>query len=146
MMTVCVATGVPQIAAAAAHDVAPYADRLPLAVPIGVWMTAVVLIYLSARYNMQADRYLASYKKIVRQVGLLTYPLYLIHVHVGGAALFLAHRASIGFGSAVALALLTSIACSWLVTVLPEPALKRLLSRCITPNSGRANRSRASVE
>jgi exopolysaccharide production protein ExoZ len=146
MMTVCVATGFPQIAATAVHDVAPYADRLPLAVPIGVWMTAVALIYLSARYNMQADRYLASYKKIVRQVGLLTYPLYLIHAHVGGAVLVLAHRASIGFGSAVALAVLTSIAFSWLITVLPEPALKRLLSRCITPNSGRASQPRASVE
>jgi hypothetical protein len=100
-MTVCVATGFPQIAATAVHDVAPYADRLPLAVPIGDWVTAIALIYISARYNMQADRYLASYKKIVRQVGLL-YPLYLIHAHVGGAVLVLAHRASIGFGSAVA--------------------------------------------
>ena len=145
-MTVCVATGFPQIAATAVHDVAPYADRLPFAVPIGVWVTAIALIYISARYNMQADRYLASYKKIVRQVGLLTYPLYLIHAHVGGAVLVLAHRASIGFGSAVALAVLTSIAFSWLITVLPEPALKRLLSRCIKPNSGRASRLHASVE
>jgi hypothetical protein len=44
-MTVCVATGFPQIAATAVHDVAPYADRLPLAVPIGVWVTAIALIY-----------------------------------------------------------------------------------------------------
>lgn len=144
-MTVCVATGFPQIAATAVHDVAPYADRFPLAVPIGVWVTAIALIYISARYNMQADRYPTSYKKIVRQIGLL-YPLYLIHAHVGGAVLVLAHRASIGFGSAVALAVLTSIAFSWLITVLPEPALKRLLPRCITPNSGRASRLRASVE
>jgi hypothetical protein len=141
-MTACVATGFPQIAATAVHDVSPYADRLPLAVPIGVWVTAIALIYISARYNMQADRYLASYKKIVRQVGLL-YPLYLIHAHVGGAVLVLAHRASIGFGSAVAW---RCCSFSWLITVLPEPALKRLLPRCITPNSGRASRLRASVE
>ncbi len=61
-------------------------------------------------------------------------------------SLFLAHRASIGFGSAVALALfMTSIAFSWLITVFPEPVLKRLQSHCITPNSGRARRP-ASVE
>jgi exopolysaccharide production protein ExoZ len=109
-------------------------------------MTAIALIYLSARFNMQADRYLASHKKLVRQVGLLTYPLYLIHFHVGGAVLFLAYRASIDFGSAVALALLTSIACSWLITVFLEPVLKRLLARCITPSSGRTIQPRASVE
>ncbi|MGH6868790.1 MAG: acyltransferase family protein, partial [Methylocella sp.] len=146
IMTVCVATGFLQIAATEVHDVAPYADRLPLAVPIGVWITAIALIYLSARYNMQADRYLASHKKLIRQIGLLTYPLYLIHWHVGGAVLFLAHRASIGFGSAVVLALLASIASSWLVTVFPEPVLKKLLAGCITPNSGRARKPLASVE
>ncbi|MGH6835806.1 MAG: acyltransferase family protein [Methylocella sp.] len=145
MMTVCVATGFLQIGNTAVSEI-PYGDRLPLAVPIGVWLTAVALIYLSARYNIQADHYLAPHKKLVRQIGLLTYPLYLIHKHVGGAVLFLAHRASIGFASAVVLALLASIAFSWLVTVFPEPALKRLLASCITPNSGRARKPLASVE
>lgn len=146
LMIVCAVTSYIQIAAVASYETTAYLDRLPLSVPMAVWTAAVVFIYLSGRFNNLADKFLAPHKKIVRQMGLLTYPLYLVHVHIGGAVLLAAHWVSIGFTGSVALALSSAIATSWWISVTPEPALRRFLSHCITSGEGFIRRALALVE
>jgi peptidoglycan/LPS O-acetylase OafA/YrhL len=53
------------------------------AVPIALWLAAVISIMVSIKYNRHLVRYFNCRPNIVRTIGLVTYPLYLVHVPVG---------------------------------------------------------------
>lgn len=66
---------------------------------------------------------------LVRFLGALTYPLYLLHQNIGYAA-FSRWSDSLGAGTVLALLLLALLAASALVACFVEPAGKRLVRAC----------------
>ena len=84
---ISVATGVFEIVGMSLFRNAQSGHALPVIVPVMVWLLAVGLIWLCAR------RTSPTVAPWIRTVGLMTYPIYLIHHSVGGLLVHLAARA-----------------------------------------------------
>jgi peptidoglycan/LPS O-acetylase OafA/YrhL len=82
-------------------------------VPMVVWLVAVALIAGSFKVTIPQSR-------LVRWIGLTTYPLYLLHDDVGNAALKISGN--------LPLALAAAVGAAALVTLVFEPPVKRLLA------------------
>jgi exopolysaccharide production protein ExoZ len=104
-----------------------------LLAPVTFWSTAVACIFAFSRpgniasVSGEATRY-------VRTLGLMTYPLYLVH-HVMGLAIL---RGVISVGLNKWLALASSVLCaiviSWIVCALWEPPIRRALKSVTNPH------------
>jgi peptidoglycan/LPS O-acetylase OafA/YrhL len=81
--------------------------------PVLVWLMAVALIVVSFKVNTPQSR-------LVRWIGLATYPLYLLHRDIGRAVLR-------GSGNLV-LAIVAPTLAAAIVTLLLEPPARRLLA------------------
>jgi peptidoglycan/LPS O-acetylase OafA/YrhL len=66
-----------------------------------------------------------------RRIGLMTYPLYLIHDVVGAAALGVLTRAGVPYLAAVPVVGAAMIAVSWLIAVEAEPRIRLLLDHTL---------------
>lgn len=94
-----------------------------------VWIAATFAIAASLRWKTEIAHIFAQHAKTVRVLGLMTYPLYLIHIHAGIPLELLVLQAGLpieiaimaGYGAALAAALLVAL---WL-----EPPLNKLISR-----------------
>ncbi len=97
--------------------------QLPV-VPAIVWLLAVVGILLAIRCNETVIRITGD--TWLRRVGQMTYPLYLLHIPVGGVAMFLGNRLGLSGIFSLLLGILASIAVSWWVAMWADPQLQRL--------------------
>lgn len=98
-----------------------------------VWATLAFGICLSGRYAEAILRLPDRWLRTIRYLGLLTYPLYLIH-NVNGVVLE-RHLLALSVPPAVAvlLTLAASLAAACLVETLCEPKVKRLLASGLDP-------------
>jgi len=85
-------------------------------VPVVVWLVAVGLIIASFKVAIPQSR-------MIRWIGLTTYPLYLLHDDIGQAVL----KAS----GNLALALATAVVAAAIVTLFMEPLVRRLLAAAL---------------
>lgn len=130
LLMLCFFTGaVLQIAAQAGLN--GHRTGIPLShgVPVTVFLFVMLAMQGAVRYNaaiLQATRRVPT---LLRTVGLMTFPLYLLH-NVAGAA-YMAMLVEVGVEQhlALALTLLTFTAAAWLVAVRLEPALQRVTRR-----------------
>jgi peptidoglycan/LPS O-acetylase OafA/YrhL len=93
--------------------------------PCVMWLASLAWIVLSVAYNDQIRSLPIWTLQSLRRLGLMTYPLYLLHNVAGGAIMgALANR-----GLPTLAALLLSIAIimglTWWVSRIPEPALQK---------------------
>jgi peptidoglycan/LPS O-acetylase OafA/YrhL len=127
-MCVCVAGAFPEIYR---HAVETYTEYSPIRSfwipPMLVWATSLGLIVASVRYNATISRALGSGgAATARKLGLMTYPLYLVHQQVG-FALIAKLKGLMGDFAAFALVLFIVIVLSFLVvTFIERPLQKRL--------------------
>lgn len=116
--------------AAEGYGVAGADGRYWLA-PYFIWLAALLMIGLSLRYKRDAAAAVAEAPRLgegLRLLGLTTYPLYLIHMHLGGLGITLAIAAGQGRAVAVVVGSLLSFAFAALVATTVEPKLGRTLS------------------
>lgn len=110
---------------------------------IGIWVAATASMGLSIAYREQIGRALSGCRNVVRIVGLSTYPLYLLHGFVGGAALAGARTVGLGRFAGFLAALCVASVVSAVVAVQIEPrvndALRRLIQRSPSARSFLAN-------
>jgi peptidoglycan/LPS O-acetylase OafA/YrhL len=66
-----------------------------------------------------------------RRIGLMTYPLYLIHDVVGAAIIGALMRAGVPYLLSVVIVGATMIAASWLIAIEAEPRIRLLLDHTI---------------
>lgn len=89
-----------------------------------VWGGSVVLFLASVFYN---DRILAvipeAGRRFTRKIGIMTYPLYLIHAVVGSVALYWFTRAGLPSGAALAAVILLVFLLTYFVSML-EPLVR----------------------
>jgi len=93
---------------------------------------AVLAIWLLARVNDRV-RLNERTKRILRLIGLTTYPLYLMHEGVGGVAYSLLREWGLGQGAALLIGLSLSLMASLLVVLAVEPLLRRWMLAGVHP-------------
>ncbi|MGC5799154.1 acyltransferase [Sphingomonas sp. NFX23] len=97
-------------------------------VPTTIWLGALVTIFISATYNIHVVRLIGNQKRIVKVLGLTTYPLYLIHQPVGIWLAYSCLKRGIEPLPSLIIASVASIGIAiWVATVL-EPRLRGWMS------------------
>jgi len=70
-------------------------------------------------------------KKVIRIMGLITYPLYLMHEAVGGYFLHVLREAGVGFPGAIGFAAVVAVLVAYVVAATLEPAVRRVVGGLI---------------
>lgn len=107
-----------------ALDMAAFVPNLHEVDAALVWLASVAAIMVSVFLNEKVSAILKPGTQVIKTLGLVTYPLYLIHDVVGSAVLRTSHM--VGQTTALGLALLVSFAAAYAVVRL-EPGLRRPL-------------------
>jgi peptidoglycan/LPS O-acetylase OafA/YrhL len=107
------------------------AGMLPYVPPL-IWLTAVAMIFISIRFNAVIFSRLPEWMLLfIRRIGLMTYPLYLIHQNamlaaMGGIAKLGAHPYL-----ALATGISGALILSWAISVYMEPRLQKSMKTAL---------------
>jgi peptidoglycan/LPS O-acetylase OafA/YrhL len=109
-----------------------YAQPIPIMGPLVAFAIAMVLMFYSI-FKESAQRPWVS--KVMRQIGLSTYPLYLVHTALGVSLMtvMLKHRFTPWLS--VFSGLVLSIVGAVVIALLIEPTLQRVLRSILTPKA-----------
>jgi peptidoglycan/LPS O-acetylase OafA/YrhL len=100
---------------------------LPIMVPPAIWTAFILLIIGSIAMNDRACAWAGVRARAIRMLGLMTYPLYLLHQTVGSAVVLTLHDHGIPRFPALFFAIAICLAVSWIIASALEPGLKRHL-------------------
>ncbi len=100
-----------------------------VAVPILIWVACLAAMILSVRFNAQVSRVIPG--RIARNIGIATYPLYLINDVIGAIFLKGAYALTAHAEVALAIAMLTTSALAIFIAACAEPPLRELLATAI---------------
>ena len=103
-----------------------------VAVPILIWATCLVAIVLSVRFNDQISRVIPG--RFARNIGIATYPLYLINDLIGAVFLKVAYALTSHAGAALALAMLATCALALSIAAFAEPPIRTVLATAFDRN------------
>lgn len=115
--------------------------------PFLVWAVTCLVIWGSVRASTRVARWIeprAGLARTVRTIGLVTYPLYLVHLQPGGLIMAAALRAGVPGWAAVGCACLVAIVLATVIARLIEPPVHRAVKRLIEAALARGLRLRAS--
>jgi peptidoglycan/LPS O-acetylase OafA/YrhL len=98
-------------------------------VPILIFLAGLAVVLGATRLQPQLARVIDA--RLAASLGLMTYPLYLLHQEVGAAVLAALMREGAWFGPAIALTLATILAAAWWVARRGEPVLRARLAAAI---------------
>ncbi len=100
-------------------------------VPIALWLGAMLSIGMSIKYNTVMERLFKRRRNLIRTIGLITYPLYLIHEPAGAWLQF----ELLAFGcppmSALVMAAGFSIVLAIIIAIWLEPVLQNQVRKCL---------------
>lgn len=131
----CAAAAALQVRESAAWEMAGRADlaaRWPVA--YAIWSAITVIVVLSFLYSADIAARAQRVSRPLRLAGLCTYPLYLVHIHVGGAILLAA--ASWGPMPALLAAFAGSLLAALAIALWLEPPLHKAV-QTILETAGR---------
>lgn len=89
--------------------------------PVGAWLLAIVVIYLSLRHISTSSH------KFIRMLGLATYPLYLVHDFMGATIVGALYRHGLNSWLAAAGGMTSSIIVSVIIARYMEPSLRHVV-------------------
>jgi peptidoglycan/LPS O-acetylase OafA/YrhL len=97
--------------------------------PFAIWLAAVALISLSLGWKSEIARLVRAIRigGLLRTIGLATYPLYLIHIHVAGMAITIALAMGVPLMPALVTAASLCVLVAALIAVVIEPQVRRLV-------------------
>jgi peptidoglycan/LPS O-acetylase OafA/YrhL len=93
--------------------------------PCIIWLSAMVFFWVVVANNARVQQLPAWCLQLLRRLGLMTYPLYLLHSVTGGALLGAFVEWGIPTGLALAASVTIVLALSWWISKVPEPALQK---------------------
>jgi peptidoglycan/LPS O-acetylase OafA/YrhL len=95
--------------------------------PFVIWCISIAILILSVTYESFLAKIFAPISSNIRLLGLVTYPLYLIHFHIGGSAMIVAYKSGLTPASALSIGISTSLLFSFFITTYMESFVKRKL-------------------
>ena len=124
VIALCVGTAMLHIA----NDQAWHAEvaHSTAAVPILLWATCMLGIFLSVRFNDQISRVIPG--RFARNIGIATYPLYLINDVIGAVFLKGAYALTSQAEAALAFAMLATCALALSIAAFAEPPIRTVLA------------------
>lgn len=124
VIALCVGTAIVHIA----HNKAWEAEvaHSTVVVPILIWATCIVAIVLSVRFNDLVSRVIPG--RLARNIGIATYPLYLINDLIGAVLLKGAYELTSHAELALAFAMLATCAIAVSIAAFAEPPIKKVLA------------------
>lgn len=129
-LLVALVTAAVQIKAAAGWEAGHAGLAVYWPIPLAIYVIGVALVWVSMAHNESVvDRIGLSGAHFVRRLGIMTYPLYLIHNHVGKPVILAALDMGVSLELAIALAMLSALAVAWCIAALLEPPLYSWISR-----------------
>lgn len=93
--------------------------------PCAIWLSAMLFFWIVVANNARVQQLPAWCLQLLRRLGLMTYPLYLLHSVTGGALLGAFVEWGIPTGMALAASVSIVLALSWWISKVPEPALQK---------------------
>lgn len=109
-----------------------YETNSSIALGVVFWLIGMAAVLASIRFAGQLARPLSGKRGIVRNLGLLSYPLYLNHYTFGMVLVPSLFALGLGQGWVLLLSLSIILATSWLVTIGPEPAVRGMLRQALS--------------
>jgi len=101
--------------------------RQPTLTPMTVWLGSLLAIYMAVVYNHKIHEISPPWLlRMFRTMGLMTYPLYLLHQTAGLALMNELVKLGLNAYAALLSIIVLAIASAWLVSVFIEPPLQRL--------------------
>ena len=124
LIALCVGTAMLHIA----NDKAWEADvaHSTVAVPILIWATCMVAIVLAVRFNDLISRVIPG--RFARNIGIATYPLYLINDLIGAVLLKGAFALTSNANEALAVAMLVTCALAFSIAAFAERPIRTMLA------------------
>lgn len=113
-----------QIAATVASFNAKGAE-MPLLVPVAIWLAALGIIVFSVVLNPLLANAPVWVAKTLRRMGLMTYPLYLLHQNTGLAVIGQVIKQGVDPYVALCIGITFALAASWTISVYLEPRLQK---------------------
>lgn len=110
----------------------------PVATPIVLWLLALAAIVASVIHNERLHRAPAWLIAGLRTMGLMTYPLYLLHQTAGLALMGGLVKIGIAPVAALFITIVTAFAAAWLVCAVLEPPLRSFSREILYRLEGRA--------
>lgn len=99
-------------------------DFSPL-VPCAIWLGAMLFFWLAIANNARVQQLPLWALQLLRRLGLMTYPLYLLHNVTGGALMGAFVQGGASTATAFGAAVVSVLALSWWISKVPEPALQK---------------------
>jgi peptidoglycan/LPS O-acetylase OafA/YrhL len=93
--------------------------------PCAIWLSAMLFFWIVVANNARVQQLPGWCLQLLRRLGLMTYPLYLLHSVTGGALLGAFVDVGIPTGPALAVSVTIVLALSWWISKVPEPALQK---------------------
>jgi peptidoglycan/LPS O-acetylase OafA/YrhL len=130
-------TALVDIAARSSERGHPLDWRVPIA-PMLTFTLGLAVVIAAVRLQPRLARRVPPTFAVT--LGLMTYPLYLLHQEIGAAIIAAAMRLGLSYWSAAAAALTIVLGIAWAVAAIFEPTLRRSLSRPLRgpPRAGAA--------
>jgi peptidoglycan/LPS O-acetylase OafA/YrhL len=129
VVILCIAAGCLEIYASGIGHSRMDGQGHSIIVPVVFWLASLVFIVASVVCNRGISEILPV--RLARNVGMATYPLYLLHDVTGAALLNLFSKMGLNRWLALALALGLAIAASMSIALWFEPILRRTLGRLL---------------
>lgn len=93
--------------------------------PCALWLGAMLFFWLAVANNARIQQLPSWTLQLLRRLGLMTYPLYLLHNVAGGALMGAFVHSGVSTGAALTGAVASVLAMSWWISKVPEPALQK---------------------
>jgi len=138
------AAGCVQIAATVSGFDAKGAD-MPLLLPMAIWLLALGIIILSVMFNPVFVQAPVWVRTTLRRMGLMTYPLYLLHQNVGLA--MIGQLTKIGVHPYISLGIGVGfvLSASWAISVYLEPHVQKAMKSVLNNLADKTNLGTSSV-
>jgi peptidoglycan/LPS O-acetylase OafA/YrhL len=100
-------------------------------IPILVWSAGMAVLIASVSFRTRIGDLLKPRRALVTKLGLLTFPLYLNHYTLGRVMVYSLISAHLGRSVVFAISLGLVFVSSWLIMLIPEPAIQARLRKLL---------------
>lgn len=136
LVLVCLATAVLQVRAAALAEAPGFGIEGEWGIAYVAWIAAIAAIGVALVTKDRIAGHIGPLAGPLRWMGLMTYPLYLVHIHAGGPVLVEALHWGLSPVLAMALAAVVSLVLAGVLASLVEPSVHRAVSAILTRLTG----------
>jgi peptidoglycan/LPS O-acetylase OafA/YrhL len=119
---------VPRASAFAVEVTSPWAGMaFPVWAPVGAWLAGVAVVFAAARFPERFAVRSPARQAALKRIGLMTYPLFLVHSVVGAALIRVLTQMGVGPWVALVLAMSAMLVLAYVICATAEVGIRNIL-------------------